>query len=886
MKPKLFEKIRCVAGEIKAKKRIASFALMLVAIHLAQAQGMKSNKSVSTTRQVIRGVEGNKSAEALAQAPTATEILKAYGKLPPSFEANQGQIGPQVKFLSRGSGFRLFLTGNQAVLLLNRPDVSKREQPQTLSEMAEAKRTHARATSVLRIKLDAANPAPNTVGLDELVGKSNYFIGNDPEKWHTNIANYARVRYQEIYPGVDLVYYGNQGQLEHDFLVAPGANPKIIAMRFEGERRHKLAANGDLVLSIKGGEVRLQKPRIYQEIGGVQREVAGGYVLKSKREVGFAVAAYDTTRPLVIDPVLFYSTYLGGNSLDQGFGVAVDSSGNAYVTGQTSSPNFPTTSGAFQTSFGGNYDAFVTKLNATGSALVYSTYLGGNGLDQSVDGLGIALDSTGSAYVAGGTTSTNFPTTPGAFQTTLAGQFDAFVTKLNPTGSALVYSTYLGGSGTDECFGIAVDSAGSAYVTGGTRFGNFPTTSGAFQTIPGSSLVDAFVTKLNAAGSALVYSTYLGGSGDDFGFGIGVDSTGSAYVTGGITSTNFPTTSGAFQTTSGGSFDAFVTKLNVMGSALVYSTYLGGSGDDFASGIAVDSFSNAYLAGQTSSPNFPTTSGAFQTAFGGGSDDAFVTKLNVLGSALVYSSYLGGNLDDFGFGIAVDTLGNTYVTGGTFSTNFPITAGAFQTTSGGSEDAFVTKLNPPGTGLEYSSYLGGNGTDVGLGIAVDDMPNPNAYVNGSTSSANFPTTTGAFQTTSGGGNDAFVAKIANIVLPPGATSGKVTGGGSIDLSSSDFATFGFIAQAQLTSGEISGELQYVNHASKEKLHSVMFTTFVISGNMASFSGTCTQNGTPCVFRVDVEDNGESGKNDSFKISINGGPQEGGTLRSGNIQIHK
>jgi hypothetical protein len=397
------------------------------------------------------------------------------------------------------------------------------------------------------------------------------------------------------------------------------------------------------------------------------------------------------------------------------------------VTGYTFSTDFPTTPGAFQSTFpGGGINVFVTKLDPTGSAPLYSTYLGGNGEEE---GIGIAVDSSSNAYVTGYTTSTNFPTTPGAFQATLGGGRDAFVTKFNPTGSApLVYSTYLGGNGDDQGYGIAVDASGSAYVTGYTFSTDFPTTPGAFQsTFPGGG-INVFVTKLDPTGSAPLYSTYLGGSGDDTGRGIAVDSSGNAYVTGITTSTNFPTTPGAFQTTkSGCSFctNVFVMKLNPIGSApLVYSTYLGGSGNNQGYGIVVDTLGNAYVTGYTTSTNFPTTPGAFQTAYaGGGLGNAFVTKLNPTGSApLVYSTYLGGNGDDQGYGIAVDTLGTAYVTGATRSTNFPTTPGAFQTAFGGkSYYAFVTKLNPTGSVLAYSTYLGGSGEDQSHDTALETI---------------------------------------------------------------------------------------------------------------------------------------------------------------------
>jgi hypothetical protein len=589
-----------------------------------------------------------------------------------------------------------------------------------------------------------------------------------------------------------------------------------------------------------------------------------------------------------VDPTLFYSTYLGGAAYDNGIAIAVDGAGNAYVTGLTSSVNFPTTAGAFQTTALAVGNAFVTKFNPTGSGLVYSTYLAGASCfcDNNSFGNGIAVDAPGNAYVTGVTKSSTFPTTGGAFQTAYGGGItDAFVTKLNPTGSGLVYSTYLGGGSDDQAQGIAVDPAGNAYVVGLTRSSNFPTTLGAFQTAYGGGNLDAFVTKLNPAGSGLAYSTYLGGSDDDRGIGIALDASGNAYVTGPTFSTNFPTTLGAFQTAYGGNGDVFVTKLNSLGTGLVYSTYLGGSGSDDGTGVAVDALGNAYVTGGTQSTNFPTLA-AFQPTFGGVSD-VFVAKLNPLGTGLLYSTYLGGSGDDFADGIALDALGSAYVTGRTASTNFPVTTGAPQTSFGGGvQDAFVTKLNPIGSGLVYSTYLGGSDGDVGQGIALDALPNPNAYVAGATSSINFPTTSGAFQTVYGGGpSDAFVTKIANILLPPGATSGKVTGGGTINVSGG-IANFGFIVQAQTTTGLISGDLQYVNHASGAKVHSVAFNTLVIAGNTATFGGTCTKNGAQCTFTVNVTDNGEPGTNDSFVISVSGGAPEGSTLRSGNIQIHR
>jgi beta-propeller repeat-containing protein len=649
-----------------------------------------------------------------------------YGRLPLSFEPNHGQTDARVKFLSRASGYTLFVTAEEAVFA-------------------------GRDGSVERMKLLGANRKPRFEPLDKQPGVSNYFLGNDPSKWRTNIANYGKIALRDVYPGIDLVFYGHQRQLEYDWVVAPGADPKQIRVKWEGPSQITKNASGDLVLS---ASLIQRKPVIVQE----GRRIEGGYAVRGS-EVAFELAQYDAAKPLVIDPVLAYSTYLGGRGQDAGRAIAVDGAGNAYVTGSTESTNFPTAYPLLADNGGGD-EVFVAKINPAGSALVYSTYLGGSGNDF---GFGIAVDGSGNAYVTGQTTSVNFPTFNPLQASNGGGPFgDAFVIKLNPAGSALVYATYLGGSGDEAGNGIAVDGRGNAYVTGLTSSANFPAAN-PLQGGYGGGLEDAFVTKINAAGSALVYSTYLGGSGRDIGNRIAVDGSGNAYVTGETSSANFPTASPIQGSYGGGLDDAFVTKIDAAGSTLVYSTYLGGSGDDAGNDIAVDGAGSAYVTGSTGSANFPAAN-PLQAGFGGG-NDAFVTKLNAAGSALVYSTYLGGSGGDFGAGIAVDGAGNASVTGWTTSTNFP-TTNPVQASNGGFADAFVTKIDPAGSALVYSTYLGGSAGDFGYGIALGRTGN--AYVTGSTDSANFPAAT-PIQGGYGGGGDAFVLSISTTAQISSAT---------------------------------------------------------------------------------------------------------------------
>ena len=961
--------------------------------------------------------------------PIAVIAHEGFRNLPVSFEVNAGWADPRVKFVARASGYTLFLTSGDATLASPNGHLA------------------------VRIRLRGASPSPRVEGLDPHPGKSNFFPGNDPAGWRTSLPVYARVRYQGVYPGIDLIYHGTRTRLEYDFVVAPGADPGKIQLVYDGVEKVRLDDAGDLVVRTPGGEVRQHKPVVFQEAGGIRKTIPGRYVLQGKRQVAFRVASYDLTKPLVIDPVLSYSTLLGGRAADIASAIAVDASGDIYITGATSSFDFPianafrnrfrdpaafkstdggstwdsssptlaarsvfalaadpvtpttvyagTDNGVFKSTNAGsvwsaassglpagtlgNHPAVSSlAINPTTTSTLYAAtcdgvfkstdaasswyaintglplsvsrcvekvvvdptvpstlyaathlelfksvdagnnwtqisrpgaagvsslaidlvnpailyagvnlYPGGvDGLIKSTDGgrswtatglsagvisllaidprtpstlyagattglwkstdagkswdrttlpgsdvSALAIDSRTPSVLYAGAAEGVFKSTdggrnwaateltgsvrslvidPASSATLYAGVFTssgdvAFVTKLNATGAALLYSTYLGAG---QGLSIAVDTSGNAYVTGSTESNNFPTTRGAFQRTPSSGRAMVFVTKLNAAGNGLVYSTFLGGSSDgDQGHGIAVDASGNAYVTGITYSARFPTTPGAFQTAPGGLPDAFVTKLDAAGASLLYSTHLGGNRAEFAPAIAVDASGSAYIAGTTQSANFPTTADAYQVRHRSDWRHPFVTRLNAAGAALLYSTYLGGASADEAASIAVDAAGQAYVTGYTASADFPTTPGAFQTTRRSSEGAFVAKLNATGTALVYSTYLDalrgldiavdasghayvtGQDSDPSTGVSIAFVKKLNAAgsallssinlggeapswgagivldatgvacITGITSAAGFPTTPRAFQSTLSAASDAFVARISPAALP-------------------------------------------------------------------------------------------------------------------------
>jgi hypothetical protein len=842
---------------------LLSFATLLLlgalafapAFFLAQVTVASNNRSVPASF-----VPSEVPSSLASDAAGRTGVRLALDQLPLRFEPNQGQTDARVKFIARGAGYGLFLTSDQAVLSLSSGRLSLGPAAAGSGKVRNA---------VVSMQLAGANPAAAVNGGDPLPGTSNYFIGNDPAKWHRDIPQFARVRYENVYPGVDLVYYGNQGNLEYDFEVAPGADPANIALQFgalktgpqkTGLKTPKLDRRGDLIVATSGGEIRLKAPRIYQSSAAGPQPVSGRFAVRRDGKIGFELAAYDRSRTLIIDPVLAYSTYFGGSLNEACSGiagvviagitsppsgcpaVAVDSSSNIYIAGSTTSPDFPITPQtgttppptAFQGALAVAPDVFVSKLNSAGSAILFSTYLGGDGVDSTA---GVAVDSAFNVAVAGTTTSSNFPVSGTAFQGTPASVgAHAFVSELDATGHTLLYSTYLSGNGTESARGIALDFRNKIYVIGTTTSNlqptattSFPATLGAIQT---TSLATSqfFVSKIDPiliGFPSLVYSTYFGGgspvNGVTVGGGIAVDANANVYITGGTnflrtgsSATDFPIVN-AYQgcldtpppattttpppatpncSTALTATDAFVAKINpaaASGSQLLYSTYLGGTGDDVGYGVAVDSGLSAYVTGSTTSTDFilPTGITAFQ-GLNGGATDAFLGKFGnpCTGSTctttlvpLTYFSYLGGLGTDVGLGIAVDTLQGARIVGWTTSAKFPVPNNPIQATLKGPVDAFVSRIDTTATSTislgHYGTYLGGSGADFGTSAATDAQGN--SYAAGETASTDFPVAS-PFQGTLKGASDAFISKLGpvlNLALTETVTPNPVGVGNNV-----------------------------------------------------------------------------------------------------------
>jgi hypothetical protein len=634
----------------------------------------------------------------LAIAPGIAETGRS---VPLFFFPNVGQADSSIRFIAETPAFRVAFQSDSVTFGIHGAPIN--------------------------VHFAGANAGVTIEGSEPLPGKANFLIGRSSKVWKQGIPTYSRILYRGLYAGVDVTYGGSGRRLKSEFTVAPGADPSQILLEYEGADRVTIDANGDLLVTAGPVELREEAPAIYQKSAEGRVRVEGRYRLAGLHTVGFEIAAYDASKPLVIDPVIAYCTYLGGSSIGAVTSLAVDGSGNLYVAGWTEALNFPIV-GALQAVNRGGVDAFVVKLNAAGTALIYATYIGGRGDDRAA---GIAVDSLGQVYVTGSTASVDFPLAA-AIRTTLGGGRDAFALKLNATGNALLYSTYLGGSNYDAGTAIAVDASGNAYIAGDTMSADFPVSNAAQGTFGGQ--VDAFVTKLTSAG-ALSFNTFVGGAGAEHSGGIAVDANGNSYLAGGTFSTNFPVAT-PIQPANRGGQDAFVTKINAAGSVFVYSTYLGGSGGsagapEQANAIALDASGNVYIAGVTNSTNFPVTSGSFQASYNG-FQDAFVTKINATGSALVYSSYLGGTGFDWANGIAVDASGNAYVAGFTSSFDF-VTVSGVQAGFNGLYDAFISTINAAGSALTFSTYYGGTGADTANAIALDS--GGGIYTGGQTSSS-------------------------------------------------------------------------------------------------------------------------------------------------------
>jgi hypothetical protein len=686
-------------------------------------------------------------AHAQSPPPRAPEIAASSSLL---FIENVGQFDPAARFLVRGGGATLWLAQDALWLTVMEPAPPPERSPGALD--GPAAEAEPRQGVHLRLSFLGANRAPEIAPFHRSETIVSYFYGNDPDAWRPDVPVWQGVRYVDLYPGLDLEITGDGGRWAWR-MVATDASAALDAVQLRIEGAEALALDrGALRIETALGPLALP---LLEAVDAQGRALAAG----SPRLQGESVAAPFGEAAASDGPVgaqaggLLYSTYLGGSGQDEGKGIAVDGQGRAYVTGRTYSATYPTTPGAYDTTYNQAADVFVSVLNPSGTALVYSTFLGGPGDDRAE---AIAVDASGRAYVTGWTGSSQYPHTPGAYDTTINGDLDAFVTVLDPTGAALVYSTFLGGTLADRGYGIAVDGAGRAYVTGRTVSTNYPTTEGAYDRTYNGGDWDAFVTVLEPTGSALVYSTFLGGPGDDRAEAIAVDALGRAYVTGYTKSTDYPTTDGAYDTTHNGDVDVFVSVLNPTGSALVYSTFLGGSSWDGGYGIAVDGAGQAYVTGFTYSANHPTTPGAYDTTHNG-HGDVFVSVLDPTGAALVYSTLLGGSGEDYAYGIAVDSAGRAYIAGATYSANYPTTPGAYDSTYNGDADVFVSVLDPTGEELMYSTFVGSSTFEWSYGIAVSSARR--AYVTGYTLSGNYPTTPGAFDTTHNGNWDVFVSAL-------------------------------------------------------------------------------------------------------------------------------
>ena len=670
------------------------------------------------------GVMGGLWGVAGANVPGA-DAPEGFATPPLPFEANVGQVAAPVHFFSRGAGYGVWLTPTEAILMVQRPT----PEPEDAPTGAKASAALASQAATLRFQFEGTDgPASPPRGRQPLPGQSHYFLGSDPTQWHTHVPQYAQVVYADLYPGIDLIYYGRGGQLEYDLVVAPGANPDTIALTIAGAEHLTLTPDGALEIQTAVGTVRQHKPVIYQTHEGRKTFIPGAYRVTPENQVRFAIAAYDPTRPLYIDPVLSYATYVETEGVA---GLTRDAAGNLYLTG-AALPSFSPVQ-AVQNQPQGFRDAYVMKLDPTGQTVLYATYLGGRWDDLGRD---LAVDAAGQVTMVGISSSPDFPTVQ-PLQAQSAGSYDVVVARLSPTGDALTYATYLGGRGEDGLLrglAVALDAQGHAVLSGTTNSPDFPTHQALQPTYGGA--VDAFVAKVHSTDSALLYATYLGGRSSDYGGDVAVDAAGAAYVVGTTFSTDFPTVA-PLQAQLAGERDVFVSKLTPDGQALVYATYLGGSAQDEGHGLAVDARGQVVLTGHTYSTDYPVVKPA-QASLAGRAD-ILISQLDAAGATLLASTYVGGRGVDQGRGLTLDAQGHAYVTGSTASADFPLTANAAQRTPGmAGVDAIVLALSLTDASVQYATYLGGDGDDIGHAITVD--ASQTIAVGGTTTSSDLPRT--------------------------------------------------------------------------------------------------------------------------------------------------
>jgi hypothetical protein len=617
--------------------------------------------------------------------------IENYGNIPLAFTINQGQHDSSIHYTAQVSGCEMAFSPTGTTFLLSREtpaSVAKR----TAKIAGDPRQNQPEYESfALKLAFIGANSNPEIQGEDRLPWNNNYFIGNEPSKWQTDVPNYKKIRFKEVYKGIDLVYYGNQKRVKYDFVVKPGEDTEQILLKYDfGGKEGSIEINqkGELVIKTQVGVIIEKKPYCYQKINGKEIEIPIKYNVVGDGTYRFLVDEYEKGCDLVIDPEIVYSTYLGGLNEDSGTSIAVDNQGNAYVTGQTDG-GFPVTMGAFNEN---RRQIFITKMNSKGNALLYSTYIGGTAVNGYDTVESIAVDKEGNAFIYGNTSHKDFPTTTGAYLTSFNSGGRLFITKINKTGNQLLYSTFFGGSIGNIATSLALDEGGNAYLTGEAGASDFPTTSGAYREKLQTTR-DVFVSKLNSDGSGLIYSTFLGSG---YGQVIQINLVGEVYIAGETGSADFPVTANAFDKSIDHSQKGFITKLNSTGSDLIFSTFLGGSGDNYVTGITLDKSENVYVAGYTSSSDFPVTLGAFQVKYGGNTD-AFVTKLDNTGSSLIYSTYLGGQSLDYILSIIVNENGNAFIAGVTSSKDFP-------STTPGEMGSFLLVFNPLGNSLIYSIF--------------------------------------------------------------------------------------------------------------------------------------------------------------------------------------